>query len=121
MWENEIQKYLLHMKYLICVKSRAESLLEVASALQEDVFARVCDLQSANAVLAANLCCHKICIRIYIMKGERLSPIPFSLSEDQEIIDERDSAINENENFDEIKRVWCPTKRDVSQTGLPLE
>ena len=111
----------IYKKYPMCVKSCEESFLKADSALQDDVFTRVCDLQSANAVLAANLCCHKICIRNYIQKGEQLSPIPLSLPKDQEIIDETDSAINENENFDEIKRVWCPTKRDVSQTGLPLE
>ena len=91
----------VYKKYPISVKSHAESFLNVVSVLQDDVFTRTCDLQSANA---ANLNCHKICIRNYIQKGERLSSITQSLSEDQEMIDEPVSTMNENGNCDELKR-----------------
>ena len=78
----------VYEKYPISGKNRAESFLKATSVLLDDVFARTCDLQSATAVLAANLNCHKICIRNYIRKGERLSSIPKPLSEDQQRTEE---------------------------------
>lgn len=52
-------------KFRISEKNRAEAFLKAASTLQDDVFIRTCDLQDANAVYAAEMYCHKLCIRNY--------------------------------------------------------
>ena len=39
---------------------------------QDEVYIRTCDLQSVNAVFGADLCCHNLCIKSYLLKYERI-------------------------------------------------
>lgn len=61
-------------KFRISERPRAEAFLKAAAVLQDEVFTRVCDLQNAESVFAADLYCHKQCIRNYLRKAENLTP-----------------------------------------------
>lgn len=58
-------------KFRICEKDRAEMFLQAAQHFHDDVFDRVSDLSSAEALFAADLFSHNHCIKGYIIKYRR--------------------------------------------------
>lgn len=61
----------IYEKYRISESNRATKFLEATTYLQDEVYTRTCDLQDETAVFGADLVCHKVCIRKYILDYER--------------------------------------------------
>ena len=53
-------------KYRISERDAAESFLIATKHLKDEVFCRVAELSSVEAIFAADLYCHTICIRRYL-------------------------------------------------------
>ena len=45
---------------------------EATISFQDDVYTRTCDIQSVSAVFGANLYCHNLCIKSYLLNYERI-------------------------------------------------
>ena len=107
-------------KFRISEKNRAEAFLKAATILQDDVFTRTCDLQDANAVLAADLYCHKLCIRNYIRKGEKKLHKSQSSSGEQQ---ETNTPGNECERpaNDEMKRCGAQLRETILKQDFHLQ
>lgn len=57
--------------YRICEKFRAEQLLIASRFYLDAVFERIATLEDVNSVFAADIHCHKNCIRKYILNYQR--------------------------------------------------
>ena len=58
-------------KHRISETERAKKFLKATIFMQDEVFTRTCDLQDAQSVFGADLYCHKLCIRDYLIKYDR--------------------------------------------------
>lgn len=57
--------------YRVCEKFRAEQLLKASRFYLDSVFQRIGTLEDINSVFAADIHCHKNCIRKYILNYQR--------------------------------------------------
>jgi len=62
----------VHQKYRISECDRASKFLEATVSFQDDVYTRTCDIQSVRAVFGADLYCHNLCIKSYLLNYEHI-------------------------------------------------
>ena len=79
----------MRQKYRICESDSAAKFREATLFLQDDVYARTCDLQDSSKVFGADLFYHRVCLPAYVNKYDR--------------------ATNENNDKTQVKS----TKRDT--------
>lgn len=54
-------------KFRMSEDNRANKFLKATIYFRDEVYVRTCDLQDVYSVFGADLCCHKNCIRHYLL------------------------------------------------------
>ena len=94
-------------KYRISECGRADKLLQATVYLQDDVYVRICDLETVESVFGADIYYHSACMLSYLRKYERLladegskhSPINEKIEVFNKLIAEMKPGLNTGEGF----------------------
>ena len=68
---NQIKVKNICGKFRLSESPRAEKFLKATVHYQVEVYTRTCDIQDVSSVFGADLYCHKICIKNYLLKYDR--------------------------------------------------